>query len=1035
MSASQGSGRGRLKIRGAPDGRSQNRSGKCGSHLLRSFLRLQEPSERATPQKRKEVSGEKQTPTVGSRHWGLCQPFLNVGSILQKHISVLACKYFCAPTPSDQNTPEDMDKDKDVCNRLLFTPARPQSTLSSEAASLGVSRVTLREDLVATACAAWQAGCMSWSANLASVVRGIQDGKLHCVALLKQRLYDETPLKLRVPTDDNKFHQLGAKADSCVAKIMQTRYRIGVVVRDLATDQHIFVKGLVPTLLHALQRTRGQDICLSQQRVIESVPEVDQLASLCEPDGISVDITTADRYVANPAAEAALQQLRPEDCALHTDCEVHRLSTSINWSLEDVSHHVSGLIATSLVLRQAGCLARFRDHLCDEIESRLVITHGPPAGGREQAYREAVYAAFLGLDVCRPQDKKSLRSRKASQKAVLEYFMCGDLQGEAVQVFTRGLDATQPEVMALVKHAIIPALLPGSMPSYARHRWLGGELAVDYLGLLEGHNKLFSCTVRRMFAAGPQQQLPHSVPALTGWEALEDAIVQHAEAQDEDKGKDDKDQEAEEAAAKVMESELDPASVAEAGWVEFNKSMQDKMKRWALGYDLAMLSLMRCILGISARLMYRLLQRSSSNWDQEQQSKLLTAEGRSYRASEAFLKGDIEACFVQLHKAFHEAPIAVPDASMTRSHRVQMFKLLSRFAGALEHLLGSLREGYLLSFLLTNPDEEIAADILQTKESLLDGFSQRMLSMFPTPDELLSDTCLAILHAVYDLLPLDVATIEARHASVRALMESKQVSWEVVLQTLSADFLLRQTTLQNDGYQRLTSTLPLHASIPKSPRCELPKTDRRKKVGPAKKRSTGGGSQRAFFRERMQEFSSEQRRKGNLGQVYKQLHAEYRRLPAERVQHFARLGAAAVSSRHAGARGFVRRRRTRTVSASSTFRNSLESLELLPDLESRSKRLLQESRSRAVALNKSQKDALEREESAVAKQRQLLGTQSRCPVGVPTPCAAFVPTLDKIRTYDWCTPAADWAKAVQHERSWSVQRLSQDSYRALVWEF
>ncbi|CAE7200397.1 unnamed protein product [Symbiodinium microadriaticum] len=620
----------------------------------RSFLRLQEPSERATPQKRKEVSGEKQTPTVGSRHWGLCQPFLNVGSILQKHISVLACKYFCAPTPSDQNTPEDMDKDKDVCNRLLFTPARPQSTLSSEAASLGVSRVTLREDLVATACAAWQAGCMSWSANLASVVRGIQDGKLHCVALLKQRLYDETPLKLRVPTDDNKFHQLGAKADSCVAKIMQTRYRIGVVVRDLATDQHIFVKGLVPTLLHALQRTRGQDICLSQQRVIESVPEVDQLASLCEPDGISVDITTADRYVANPAAEAALQQLRPEDCALHTDCEVHRLSTSINWSLEDVSHHVSGLIATSLVLRQAGCLARFRDHLCDEIESRLVITHGPPAGGREQAYREAVYAAFLGLDVCRPQDKKSLRSRTASQKAVLEYFMCGDLQGEAVQVFTRGLDATQPEVMALVKHAIIPALLPGSMPSYARHRWLGGELAVDYLGLLEGHNKLFSCTVRRMFAAGPQQQLPHSVPALTGWEALEDAIVQHAEAQDEDKGKDDKDQEAEEAAAKVMESELDPASVAEAGWVEFNKSMQDKMKRWALGYDLAMLSLMRCILGISARLMYRLLQRSSSNWDQEQQSKLLTAEGRSYRASEAFLKGDIEACFVQLHKAFHE---------------------------------------------------------------------------------------------------------------------------------------------------------------------------------------------------------------------------------------------------------------------------------------------------------------------------------------------------------------------------------------------
>ena len=993
-------------------GRAGNRLGKFGSHLLRRALRELPPREVAPPN---EADDSVNAPAASRRNCSvslqeLSWPLLTCGTTFQCQLMLTACEYFC---DSDANAVPD--EERQVLDRFLLTPARPQTSLTSEADKLQVFRKSFLSDLVCAASAVWHLGCAAWNAHLQGICRRIESHELEGIAVFRCRTYDETPLRLRVQTKSGTRAGMGSKAETSITKCMQTRYRLGVLVKDIATNRFLYCSGIVPTCLQGMERTRGEDICVCQQKVINSVPAADTLGWLCKA---SVDINIADRALANQKSEACLQWQRPQDTVLHMDCEVHKMSTSVTWCLKIVDLHISGIIASSIVLRQAGSLATFKEHLFEEIRSRLLIVHGCPDEGRSKAYRQQVYNTFLSDDLAREDDKKHLQQRRAQQKAILSRFLCGDLEHPTVEFYTQGVLATEDDVLDMLRSHVIPALVPGSMPVYARHRWLGGESAVDYVALLECHHKLFSTTVQRMFKTQQTMAPPADAAALLavpeipaeGWAAMEAEVLGAA--------RDDANPLA------TLEAEIpgdSPAGKDPQDWAAFNRSMQKKMEAWAVGYDLGILALVRRVLTISSRVFFAMLRRSGSEWDDEQAKALSQGQPRSYRVTEALLSKDLDCMMDSTCAAFHEPPAAVPLQSMTRRHRVMMFSLLARLGGAAHFLIHSLREvcPYLPALLLEDASIDVAEAIASQPDCMHDAFCKKFLAMYgPTPDHpgadrMVSTEALAFLHGAYDLCELDVASIESRHAVVRHLQDTKNSTWQVILQTLSADHMLRQATLQNAAYHKLLDGLPPVAAVKKFPLQSLQKSSRRKKKTRPVQVQRNGGPQRAYFHVRMRELGRQHIGQRGLGNVYKRLHSEYRNLSAEQRAYYQQLGAAAVISRRAGQRAFI-----------AGHRGGRGGQEILPvrspaetglRLKDQAVGLLQETRQKSRDAARAAAMKASKEQEALVARRQQRCLDDPCPVPVQVPCANLVPTLDApdatCHSSQWCSPAVDLAKA------------------------
>ena len=136
---------------------------------------------------------------------------------------------------------------------------------------------------------------------------------------------------------------------------------------------------------------------------------------------MSIDLTTADCYLANDKCERGLQQLHPNDTPHHHSCEVHKAATCTTWALQPLDTDVSRLIAASLVLRNAGSLAKFRDTLLAVIRSSLVVNYAvcptePCPGIRSVLVFECHEGRFgfgLAQAACHPKgDSGSLFSRR-----------------------------------------------------------------------------------------------------------------------------------------------------------------------------------------------------------------------------------------------------------------------------------------------------------------------------------------------------------------------------------------------------------------------------------------------------------------------------------------------------------------------------------------------------------------------------------------------------------------------------------------------
>ncbi|CAE7432435.1 unnamed protein product [Symbiodinium sp. CCMP2592] len=857
------------------------------------------------------------------------QAIMSVGTHLRQKVALLAAKHFGWRTEKsaaalsgvgdEASTRGKLDLlDEDSCKpmsaevvetvteRLLFSyGTRPQTALVAEAEKLSISKDSLRNKLLEVASAVQLASTQAWNMWLHRMQQLEQEKIVKCLLSLTSRTYDETPLKVNV----SQAQGSASSGVGSIAKILQTRLKVGWLYEVTDPDHQefgkmIFVHGWVPTQLQILERTTAKDISKAQLDILAEVSD----GSIVMPSGcFQVSVASADRYSANGAAERAITSKRVGETPLRLPCLVHMASGSSTWMLHVVEEHVSAMVAAGLVIGQLSGYRALRKLLGDEICSMLVLCDGDAPGGDVQSYRVQVYDTYLSLNLSGEDTISAWRQKRAVQRAILDRFICGNLQDtENVFFFTKGVPMDRETAMHIVRRHIVPALLPGPIRVFPRHRWFGGELCIDGLGLLAAHHGLLQRVLLKLtkdVVSAPPVSSWQTLLQASGWDgAVENLVAEYPQADEAENADAEEPVVAVEAAPQV--SAADMAAGASLDWATLNRSFKKKLRSWAETADVHVLSLMRSAMTVIVTLLQRFLARAKSKWDLQQQRKMASTGSRSYRLTEIFLGRDILEALVSLQVRFRQEIAALPVQSRNMQNRVLAFKLFARAAGAIHWFLRRQHDKcpYLVFGLLDPVSRsDVAGRLEKLPLCMRDAFTHEFLQRYPKSARMTSKKALHQLHGIALLADVDISTIECRHAAVRRILMARSTSKQVGVEVLSADYLCRQMDAKMTEMAETLGILQhqreMHGILSiRQKRKKRKQLEQKKKKKP--KRTGGGGRQRAFFRARLRgrKFSgyAEQRT------VMRQLHQELRHLSRAENQEFARLGWFGTLSHRAG---------------------------------------------------------------------------------------------------------------------------------------
>ena len=335
-----------LESKQKPTGKSSRRKGMIGDHAFRSELRQarsriaarertvevldsdeeQQPSENRLVARvptatadggaaDSDVDGDTDLLHIGQR--GLVDyPYLakvcQAGDFAQQKLLLLSLAAASSSSATAGKKNEEVEIAKTLTNRLLFNPERRfHASLSVEAASLEVDRSTLRKHIQVAAAAVVDAATNSWSGFLAWVQQRAREGRLKLHCLIRQRCYDETPLRFRVSEATSETDK---SRPTTVVKVLQTRFSMGMILEpDPAQSSEstegnpdpklVFLHGYIPVSLQPLERTRAPDILKTQMEILDSIPGIRQLTKAFPS---TVNVATADRFSGNLLAAAEL---------------------------------------------------------------------------------------------------------------------------------------------------------------------------------------------------------------------------------------------------------------------------------------------------------------------------------------------------------------------------------------------------------------------------------------------------------------------------------------------------------------------------------------------------------------------------------------------------------------------------------------------------------------------------------------------------------------------------------------------------------
>lgn len=502
---------------------------------------------------------------------------------------------------------EEVRNVQPIFNLVLGTIPRRCQPLGCEAASVGIPRGVLKQQIIDSAAMVERTALMHLGSLFAHLLQRVESGDFTPLAAFTYMLYDETPLPASVreagmglwSEDDgtSKRSRTGTLQRELI-KLVQLELHLIILAQ--CKERTLAFVFPVPCRLYSVDTATGETIFAVTSDLVTSIP----LWSKIHERFFTMGVTTADRAGSNVRSELGWRFLSPADPRLRIACHVHILSTIQGRAFDVVGSMISGIIALALAQKAGGSLARFRRAMVKVLIDSVRIVHGvPPSPDTDEwQHRKAVLDASLD---------QSLADRK--RRILLESDMNGDWTSD------RFLWYTLPERSDLKQWAerVCKALLPACLPVFPRGRFISTDHILRQVVLLSFCHNLLKRVVLEWLGSSSQDAYEpcrlwtlEDTDVLSGHEytpSSATALVQWLPVVN---------------AGPVAPSQF---------WTAFNTRQRSDSIKFVQGPHKVELSLMLVTLAPQTKFMQRLLYLSSERFDREEAAKCARGIQRDYR--------------------------------------------------------------------------------------------------------------------------------------------------------------------------------------------------------------------------------------------------------------------------------------------------------------------------------------------------------------------------------------------------------------------
>ncbi|CAE7236522.1 unnamed protein product [Symbiodinium sp. CCMP2456] len=683
----------------------------------------------------------------------------------------------CRFAKQQMSKPAIPDSQNSVAAILEHSSSMSSWKLTAVAVRSNVDTKSVQRDYRRASEALLQSSSLLWQMTLQRILDMLSNESFEGLVLIRKRRYDESPFRLRLQEEADGSLALDSLKAQAVgsAKVMQSELEFAALIRRKAPnhDHYMYqeLHGECLAWLHVVDKTSAENIAETQRQIQCSVKLPDHIEDKFK---LVCDLVCSDRYTANIAAERSLQSGLTGWVKNHSFCLLHKAAAIQTTQFRLISGHISGLLSVALSMQASGTTALLKELLSQLLSDKLVVRHSPPPV-QFRRHQEALHDLFLPIGA--HSKSASLRKR---QRVILSALMNGDLQDENhVSYYTEDSSINKAMIGAVWVRFAVAALLPHKCPHFNRSKWLGGELCIEWCGLLSSHHNLLEPLVQLwvsrtssipvgLFVRKQQQSEQSEAVGRAGWDMLADRVAvvhNEAEAPRSEDGLLDPGPLLDEAASRREQesSDQDP----NINWAEFNKANKRKALAWVSCRPGPILVCMRYCMRATLRILFKIVHLASEAFAKQQLAKASRGEAREAAVLEFFSDATQNTFEGDIRELMQSAMAGLPAIGCYEAMRVLAFRMLSVAACSSRQLIWHMVSGSPVALFRTlqrEQDEKFALPFC-----LQDELTISVMALYH--NQLESEECSQVLRTLAQHFHLDILDLERNH--VRYAEQSK----------------------------------------------------------------------------------------------------------------------------------------------------------------------------------------------------------------------------------------------------------------------
>lgn len=637
-----------------------------------------------------------------------------------------------------------------------------------------------------------------------AIVLALQQQSEQLINYIEFARYDETPLKFRAASGawvsleqaarDAKLPGLLAprvvEEDALPGKMNNSETSVALLFRQ--NDTYFCLEIRFVHWLQTMMSTNGECYYRATQQGRLPMHEVAQAFTHRQR------ITATDQDGAIERCEATIQAKDPELHSLRAKCEVHKAAGHRKKVMKLFGPAISFLLHTSLAIGFGAAISVMREELRDVFRDSVVYKVGaPPPECRRQL--DALLKVFANIDI----PKAKLRA------TIIGILFNGSIYGDQIVHYCQGCCRDAADCLLKFQVYGVQALCGACPTPFPQHRWTRQEESVNFVGLFEGLNRLFSRTFKRFcYRVGVRVPRPQHAGQWGQQMMAIEAAVQEDQSREQEQG------DPESVAKSLGQSTWQQKQVQQSNSRKIVLSMTDLEGDGPLAEVVVLANVVEPFRKFMAALLFL----GGEQWQRDHEAALANkllqgqpGELRPYRglvAATCKVEDDISE-LVRLRMTDASFWESVPVRSRTVRLRANAFKSLGMLLGLLA-LSKTEHQGYpfKIFLLLLRPQDAALIAEIQMDEHLWDAWSRGFVLTWLAKGLTCTDALMDI-RAALSLAVFDTAGLEAKHSAIRRVLKAlSNQARTPSLATVSALEVLRlfrkyagsvQKVLRSDG--------------------------------------------------------------------------------------------------------------------------------------------------------------------------------------------------------------------------------------------